>query len=148
MLHRFSLHERRRAGGLEAQHPRPGAGLREPPPVGGDVASVPDWDAQRLELAVQVVEQLERRRLLTLDTELVNGVHERNRLAVGQLAHEPQGLVEVALQRYDPSAVHQRLRKLAGGNLALGDDHRAPQPGPGGAACSLNTGLILTTAWS
>ena len=42
-----------------------------------------------------------------------------------QLAHELERLVEVAAQRDHARAVHQRLRELAGGDLALGHDHRA-----------------------
>jgi hypothetical protein len=37
-------------------------------------------------------------------------------------------LVEVAAQRDDARAVHERLGELARGDLALGDDDRAGQP--------------------
>jgi hypothetical protein len=37
-------------------------------------------------------------------------------------------LVEVAAQRDDAGAVHERLGELAGGDLALGDDDGAGQP--------------------
>src|SRR3712207_6891367 len=39
-----------------------------------------------------------------------------------------QGLVEVAAERDDARAVHQRLGELAGGDLALGHDDRAGEP--------------------
>ena len=51
---------------------------------------------------------------------------------LGQLAHERQRLVEVAAQRDHARAVHQRLGELAGGDLPLGHDHRAAQPGARG----------------
>ena len=58
-------------------------------------------------------------------------------MALGELADDLQGLVEVALQRDHPGAVHQRLGELADRDLALGHDHRAAQAGArrvGGAA--------------
>ena len=48
---------------------------------------------------------------------------------LGELADELERLVEVAAQRDHARAVHQRLGELAGRDLALGDDHRAAQPG-------------------
>ena len=76
----------------------------------------------------ELLDQLEGRRLLALDAELVDRVDERDRVALDQLADERQRLVEVAAQRDHPRAVHQRLRELAGRDLALGDDHRAADP--------------------
>ena len=40
-------------------------------------------------------------------------------------------LVEVAADLQHPGAVDQRLGQLAEGDVALGDEHRARQPGPG-----------------
>ena len=75
---------------------------------------------------------LEGAGLLALDPELVDRVDQRDRVAGGEPADELQGDVEVAAQRDHPGTVHQRLGQLAGGDLAVGDDHRAAQPGPGG----------------
>jgi hypothetical protein len=50
-------------------------------------------------------------------------------VALDELAHERERLVEVAAQRDHARAVHQRLGELAGGDLALRHDHRAGQPG-------------------
>jgi len=94
-------------------------------PVCGDVAGVPDRDAERVESAGELLEDLERSGLLSLDPEVVDGVDERHRVPVRELADELQRLVEVAPQRHHPRPVHQRLRELAGGDLALGNDHRA-----------------------
>ncbi len=52
-------------------------------------------------------------------------------MAVGQLAHERERLVEVPAQGDHAGAVHERLSQLAGGDLALRDDDRAAQTGPG-----------------
>ena len=65
--------------------------------------------------------------LLALEAELVDGVDERDRVVVGERAHERQRLVEVAAQRDDARAVHERLGELALGDLALRHDHRAGQ---------------------
>src|SRR4051794_2655399 len=68
-----AVHERRRALGLEAEEPRPGAHLGEALVVGGDVAGVADGNAECVELAERV-EQFERRGLLALQPEWVDGV--------------------------------------------------------------------------
>ena len=51
-------------------------------------------------------------------------------MLLGELADDPQRVVEVALQGDHAGAVHQRLGELADRDLALGDDHRAAHPGP------------------
>ena len=129
-------HERRGALGLEAEQPRRDAVLDEALVVGGDVARVADGDAERVELA-ELLDDLERRGLLALEAVLVDGVDERDRLAVGERAHERQRLVEVAAQGDHARAVHERLGELALGDLALRHDHRAGQAaarGVGGGA--------------
>ena len=59
-------------------------------------------------------------------TELTSAIGWRS----DELAHERQRLVEVAAQRDHARAVHQRLGELAGGDLALGHDHRAASARP------------------
>jgi hypothetical protein len=51
---------------------------------------------------------------------------------VGEFADDPQRVVEIALQRDHPRAVHQRLGELSGRDLALRDDHRAAHARAGG----------------
>ena len=70
----------------------------EAAPVGGDVAGVADGDAERVEVAFEVLVDLEGGRLLAFDAELVDGVDERDRVRVGQLAHERERVVEVAVR--------------------------------------------------
>ena len=137
---RLADHQRRGALGLEAEQPRRGAHLLEALPVRGDVARVADRDAERVELAERV-EHLERGRLLALQAERVDAVDERDRVALDELAHERQRLVEVAAQRDHAGAVHQRLGELAGGDLALGDDHGAAQPAAGGVGGGARRGV-------
>ena len=89
----------------------------------------------------ELLEHLEGRRLLALEAERVDAVDQGDRVALGELAHELEGLVEVAAQRHDARAVHERLRELARGDLALGDDHgaadarRAPRRRPATRRC-------------
>ena len=77
--------------GRAARRPRPGsrasralADLLEALPVGGDVARVADRDAERVDRPVgaELLDDLERRGLLALDPERVDGVDERDRVAL------------------------------------------------------------------
>jgi hypothetical protein len=131
MLDGRAQHQRRGALGLEAEQARPGAHLAEALPVGGHVAGVADRDAERVERGggAQFVEHLEGGGLLPLEPVRVDRVDERDRVALRELAHEQERLVEVAAQRDHLRAVHQRLGELAGRDLALRHDHRAGQPG-------------------
>ena len=83
-------HQRRGSLGLEAEHPRSRPGLVEPAPVRGDVAGVADRDAERVELPLERLRDLERGRLLPLDPELVDRVDQRHRVAAGELTDELQ----------------------------------------------------------
>ena len=71
-------------------------------------------------------------------------------MAVGELAHELERLVEVAAQGDHARAVHERLRELAGRDLALGHEHGAAQPGArgvgGGAAAVLPVEAQITAS--
>ncbi|MFL5874098.1 MAG: hypothetical protein ACJ75T_11605 [Solirubrobacterales bacterium] len=111
--------------------------LLEPAPVGGDIAGVADRDRKRSRRLSQVLDHLEGSRLLTFDPVRIDRVDQLDRVLLGELADDPQGVVEVALQGDDAGAVHQRLGELADRDLSLGDDHRAAHPGArrvGGAA--------------
>src|SRR5205823_12267336 len=93
---RRPANQRRGSRRLEAEHPRASAEFLEAAPVGGDVAGVADRDAERIQLALQRLDDLERSRLLALDAELVDRVDQRDGLRTGELAHQRQRLVEVA----------------------------------------------------
>ena len=77
------------------------------------------------------VDDLERRRLLALDAVRVDRVDDRDRRPLAQLAHECRGVVEVAADLQHRGAVDERLGQLAERDVALGDEHRARQAGPG-----------------
>ena len=86
----------------------------------------------------ELLADLEGGRLLPLDPIRVDGVDQLDRVALGQLADDPERVVEVAADRDHARAVHQRLGELADRDLALGDDHGPAQSGPGrvgGGAC-------------
>ena len=79
------------------------------------------------------VDDLERRGLLALDADRVDGVDQRDRREVGDdLAGHLQAVVEVAVDLNDLGAVHDSLRQLAHRDLALRDQHRAGDAGAGG----------------
>ena len=120
--------ERRRAGRLEAPHPRASPSTRpaaayvaEPGPVGADVAGVADRDGQDVRRPAEVVADLERGGLLALEAERVDRVDEGHRVVVllGERADDRERLVEVAVDGDDPGAGHQRLEQLARRDLAL-----------------------------
>ena len=126
LLDRVAEHDRRRALGLEPVEVRPALPvLDEALPPGGHVARVADRDRERVGRRAQLVAHLERRGLLALDAVRVDRVHQLDRLALDDLLHELQRLVEVAAQRDHARAVHHRLGELAARDLALRDDHRA-----------------------
>ena len=100
-----ALQHRRRAGRLAAQHPRPVGRRRraataslKPAPVGRDVAGVAD--RQHSQSGTPISSTIsQRRRLLALEPVRVEVVDERDRMRVAQLADEPQGIVEGAVDR-------------------------------------------------
>ena len=145
LLDAMAEHERRRALGLEAEHLRRLPDLLEALPVGRDVAGVADRDAQPVDLAELLVD-LERGRLLALEPERVDRVDERDRVAAGELADDLERLVEVAAQRDDARAVHQRLGELARGDLALGTMTAPPMPGPRGVGGQRRGGVARRRA--
>ena len=89
---------------------------------------------------------LEGGRLLTLDAELVDRVDERDRMLLGDCAHELQSAVEVAADRDHLGAVHQRLSELAHRDLALGHDHDAADPGARGVGGQRRGGVAGRSA--
>ena len=111
-LDRVAEDDRGRAGGLEAEHPRPpfdDPGHRvvgEAGPVRADVASIADRDREDVGRPTEVVADLERGRLLAGQAVRVDGVHEGDRVIapVGELEDDRERLVEVAFDGHDPAA--------------------------------------------
>ena len=79
----------------------------------------------------ELLDHLEGGRLLALYPVGVDRIDQLDRVLLGELADDRQGVVEVSLEGDDAGAVHERLGELADRDLALRDDHRAAQPGPG-----------------
>ena len=96
-------------------------------------------------VAAELLEHLERRRLLTLEPVRVDRVQERERAALDELAHEPKRVVEVALHRDHPRAADLGLGELPARDGALRQDDGQADAGPaavGGrrrARCSRST---------
>ena len=131
-------HQRRGTGGLEAAHHRTlGRAaevdvLRVAQPVRRDVAGVADGQDVDVGSVAEEVDDLEGGGLLALEADGVDRVHERDGIVPGQLARHPQAVVEVAAHHDHLRAVHDRLRHLAGGDLALRHQHERLEAGPGG----------------
>ena len=115
--------------GLEAPHHRglgreAGVGvLAVAQPVGRDVARVADRQDVHVGRLAERVDDLERCGLLTLQAHRVDRVDQRDGVLVGQGARQLQALVEAAAHLDDLGAVHDGLRHLAGGDLAVRDEH-------------------------
>ena len=75
------------------------------------------------------VDDLERRGLLALDAIGVHGVHELDRVALGELAGRDEAVVEVAVDLEQARAVRDRLAQLAHRDLAVRDEHGARHAG-------------------
>ena len=65
------------------------------------------------------VDDLERGRLLALDAQRVDRVHDLDARLLAELAHDVERVVEVAVHGHHARAVDERLRELAQRDLAL-----------------------------
>src|SRR6185503_15127557 len=120
--------DRRRSLRLEAEELRPALSVfAEPLPPRGDVARISDGDRERVGCRAKVVADLEGGSLLTLDAVWVDRVDELDRLALDELFHDLERLVEVAPQRDDPGSMDHGLRELPLRDLSLRHDHGAAQ---------------------
>ena len=75
--------------GVRVPTPRPRT--RVTPPVGRDVAGIAHRQAVHVRGVAELVDDLERSRLLPLDADRVDRVDQRHRIVVGQLAGERRG---------------------------------------------------------
>src|SRR5439155_22196787 len=116
--------ERGGAFGLVSIHPRslPGEArlgrLDKALPVRGDVPSIADGDEEGIRRVSDRLAELERGRFLSLDAVRIDAVDERRLALVGEGTHHRQRGVEPAPDSDNVSAVGDRLRELAGCDLA------------------------------
>ena len=103
--------------------------LRVAEPVRRDVAGVADRQQVVVGGVAEEVDDLERRGLLALEPDRVDRVDQGDGVLPGQPLGQPEAGVEVAADHDHPGAVQDRLRHLAGGDLALGDQHQRGEPG-------------------
>ena len=119
-----AVENRRRARGLEADHLRQARGASEPVklfvahPVGADVARIADRQDVNVGRVAEHFDDLERRGLLALETIRIDRIDDGDRLGLADLAHEPQRVVEIAVDGHDLRAIHEGLRELAESDLA------------------------------
>ncbi len=124
--------ERRRAGGLEAEEPRSVAGLDEARPVRRDVARVADRDAQGVEASPSSSTSSNAavfcpctRYGLTEFTSAIGCLSVSSRTSSSAWSKLPRSAMTRA-------PCMSAWASLPVGDLAVRDDHRAPQPGPRG----------------
>ncbi|OPZ85156.1 MAG: hypothetical protein BWY76_01527 [bacterium ADurb.Bin429] len=138
VVHRMTEHDGRGARRLEAQHLRRVGRLAQPQvlgialPVGGDVARVAHRQHVVLRRVAQHVNDLKRGGLLPLDAVRVDGVHQRDGVRLGDLAHETQRVIEIAVNRQHLRAVNHRLREFAQCDIPVRDEHDAAHAGARG----------------
>ncbi len=118
-----------------------GVVLAEAHPVGGDIAGVTHRQAQPVRGSAQGIANLEGSRLLALQAVGVERVDQGDRLPLGDLDHQRQGVVERAVHLDNPGAVGHRARQLASRHLALRDEHNRSHPRPGGVRRSRGGGV-------
>src|SRR5699024_2902672 len=126
------------AFGLESSHRRELSGHARVPvllvahPVSGDVAGVAHRQDVDVRGAAEGVAHLEGRGLLSLQTVGVDRVDELDRVLGVQLAGDLEAVVEVPLDLHQLRPVDDGLGELAGGDLALRQQHDAGQSRGGG----------------
>src|ERR671936_2452554 len=106
--------------------------LAETFPVGGDISGIAHRDVELRRRPTQLLDDLERRRLLSLDAEGVDRIDERNAGLLGDLSDHLKRSVEGAADKNDVGAVRDRLRQLAGRNAACWHHYDGVQPAGGG----------------
>src|SRR5439155_881012 len=128
--------ERGCARGLDGGEPwhardeTPVAGLTQRLAEGGRVAEVAGRQHDPLRRApVELLQQLEHDRLLSLDPEGIDGVDQvETKLRAGLLG-ELETVIEVAAHEQGPCTVGERLGQLAERDLPSRDHDQGPQPG-------------------
>ena len=101
-------------------------------PVGGDVAGVADGQDVEVGRVAEDIDDLEGGGLLALDAEGIDGIDDGDGLGLADLADEPQGIVEIAVDGDDVGAVHEGLGELAHRDFAGGQQDDAGDAGARG----------------
>ena len=128
-------HYRRRALGLEPEHPRGsfdravGRVLRVAHPVRRDVPGVPDRDAVDVGSPAERVAHLERAGLLALEPERVHGVHQRHRVPLGEAAGHVRASSKFPSTSSTRAPWTSVWASLPTATLPSRNEHRAGQPG-------------------
>ena len=97
-----SVHARQRCAALFVE-------LAESAPVGGNVARITDREEHAVRSHSKLLEDLQGRRLLSLDAEWVDGIDHGVTGRLGEGPHHLEGAIEVAAHRDDQGSVGKRL---------------------------------------
>ena len=103
--------------------------------------ALPTGMKQQVGRVAEGVDDLEGGRLLALDAVRVDGVHERDRVLLADVAREPQGVVEVAADVEDARAVGDRLGQLALRDVAVRDEDVGVEAAVGGVGGGGSAGV-------
>ena len=103
---------------------------RQPRAQCADVAQVPARDEDPVgHVPVELLDDLDRHRLLPLQAERVHAVGQVNPLLGGEPLHQRHAVVEVAVDGEHRGAIGQRLHQLGGRDLAAREDHQRADAG-------------------
>ena len=75
---------------------------------------------------IKKVDHFERGRLLSGDAIGIDRIHDGEIVALAQVAHDAQRIVEVAFDRDDLCAVNESLQQFAGRDFSRRQNHCAP----------------------
>ena len=115
---------------LARDQPRQLAALLEAAGVGAGVPTAAVGKREHVGRRPQVLKDLERSGLLTLDAVRVERVDEHELVVPGELLCRVERLVEAAADLEQPGAGGDRLKQLRRGDAAGGDEHDRTQSGP------------------
>ena len=89
----------------------------------------------------QSIQDFEGGRLLALDPDRIDGIHNFHAGESGHLADEVEGIVKISLNGQELGAVHKCLGQFAESDLSGRNDHGGTDPGPRGVGRSRGGGV-------
>ena len=138
LVHRMAQHQGGRAGGLKSHHPRqfPAAAsclvFVESHPVGTDVASIANGDAEPIWRFSKGFYNFKGCCLLALEAVWIDRIHQGDWILTGHVLHNCKRPIKVALDGNNLGAIEQGLGQFSLGNVAIWDQHKGPHAAAAG----------------
>ena len=79
-------------------------------PIRSDVSGVADWQQMEIGRVAHFIDNLVCRLLLSRDPVRIDGIYNNEITALAELAHDPQGVVKIAIDRDNFRAVREGLQ--------------------------------------